>query len=276
MGRFAQIAPCPRSCSASRHRRPKLSADCAELFVEIKMDPATAEKLKTEIPVYDQVELTGVSHKVVLPVKATACKHLLWDPSVTQEDVIAQLRFQARTARANGIMDVTCSDKEGMSLTKNRWESITCSATAVHVRVNGATPATPAQDHPGVRRLLQRQVRLVLHEGCGWQEVARPDVAGFRDGAGWRHVTRDRDGPEHRDGGLDAGGHQSGGAQTPMSSGRLSPRDLCSGVTLAPTETCPVGVRFKPASVRPQNALVIPSNDFNESAVTRAPDGTGL
>ena len=110
-----------------------LVAGCAESFVEIKMDQPAAEKLKTEIPIYTQEQLRGSNYKVVLPLKATSCKHLLWDPPITTEDATAQLRFQARTARANGIMSVTCSDKEGFSLTKNCWESITCNAIAIQV-----------------------------------------------------------------------------------------------------------------------------------------------
>ncbi len=71
------------------------------------------------IPVYDQEQLKGITYKVVLPLKATSCKQLPWDPSVTEEDVAAQMRFQARTARANGTTNASCSSKEGMSLTKN-------------------------------------------------------------------------------------------------------------------------------------------------------------
>jgi hypothetical protein len=53
-------------------------------------------------------------------------------------------------------------------------------------------------------------------------------------------------------------------------------QDLCSGVTLAPTQTCTVGVKFKPTSTGSKSAtLVILSNDANEASVTVTLSGTG-
>jgi Abnormal spindle-like microcephaly-assoc'd, ASPM-SPD-2-Hydin len=53
-------------------------------------------------------------------------------------------------------------------------------------------------------------------------------------------------------------------------------QDLCSGVTLGPTQTCTVGIKFKPTSTGPKSAtLVIPSNDFDEPSVTVMLSGTG-
>jgi hypothetical protein len=53
-------------------------------------------------------------------------------------------------------------------------------------------------------------------------------------------------------------------------------RDFCSGRTLAPTQTCTVGVRFKPKNGGPQSAtLLIPSNDPVSNPVTVTLDGTG-
>lgn len=110
-----------------------LVTGCVHEPLVIKVDQATAEKLKSEIPVYDRESLKGVSYKVVLPLEATSCKKLLWDPPASEEDVINQLRTKARTLRANGIMDVSCGAKEGTSLVTNCWETITCNATAIQV-----------------------------------------------------------------------------------------------------------------------------------------------
>jgi hypothetical protein len=56
-----------------------------------------------------------------------------------------------------------------------------------------------------------------------------------------------------------------------------APKDLCSGATLAPTETCTVNVRFKPDTGGTFTAtLVIPSDDFNEPSIERTLIGTGL
>jgi hypothetical protein len=53
-------------------------------------------------------------------------------------------------------------------------------------------------------------------------------------------------------------------------------KDVCSGQTLAPMETCTVVVRFKPTNGGPHSAtLFIPSNDPVSNVVTVALDGTG-
>ena len=110
-----------------------LVAGCLSPPLVIKVDQPTAEKLKTEIPVYDRENLKGVSYKVVLPLEATSCKQPLWDLPATEQNAIDQLRFKARTVRANGIMNVSCGAKEGFSLVKNCYETVTCIATAVRV-----------------------------------------------------------------------------------------------------------------------------------------------
>ena len=97
------------------------------------MDQLTAEKLKTEIPVYDRDQLKGVRYKVVQPLESTSCKNLLWDPPATEQDATDQLRFKARTVRANGMMNLSCFTKEGTSLYKNCWQSVTCNAIAIQM-----------------------------------------------------------------------------------------------------------------------------------------------
>lgn len=106
---------------------------CASDPIIIKVAPAIAAKLKSEIPTYDRKTLNGINYKVVLPLEATSCMKLIWDPPVSQEDVLNQLRMRARTLHANGIMDVSCGNKEGVSLVTNCWETISCNATAIQV-----------------------------------------------------------------------------------------------------------------------------------------------
>jgi hypothetical protein len=54
-------------------------------------------------------------------------------------------------------------------------------------------------------------------------------------------------------------------------------KDLCSGITLAPMQTCTVGLKFKPHNSGPHSAnLVIPSSDFNENTASVHLSGTGL
>ena len=53
-------------------------------------------------------------------------------------------------------------------------------------------------------------------------------------------------------------------------------KDFCSGQTLTPTQTCTVGVRFKPKNGGPHSAtLLIPSNDPVSNPVTATLYGTG-
>jgi hypothetical protein len=53
-------------------------------------------------------------------------------------------------------------------------------------------------------------------------------------------------------------------------------KDLCSGKTLAPTDSCTVSVRFGPTNGGPKSAtLDIPSNDFNENPLKISLSGTG-
>jgi urease beta subunit len=52
--------------------------------------------------------------------------------------------------------------------------------------------------------------------------------------------------------------------------------DLCSGRTLASTQSCTVGVRFRPGTPGATSAkLVIPSNDFNEDPLKVTLRGSG-
>lgn len=110
-----------------------LVAGCGPFVEVIKVDQLTAEKLKTEIPVYDRDQLKGVRYKVVQPLEATSCKNLLWDPPATEQDATDQLRFKARTVRANGLMNLSCFTGEGTSLYKNCWQAFTCNAIAIQV-----------------------------------------------------------------------------------------------------------------------------------------------
>lgn len=53
-------------------------------------------------------------------------------------------------------------------------------------------------------------------------------------------------------------------------------KDLCSGQSLAPAQTCTVGVKFKPTNGGPQSAdLLIPSSDLGSNVVAVPLDGTG-
>jgi hypothetical protein len=57
---------------------------------------------------------------------------------------------------------------------------------------------------------------------------------------------------------------------------KAAQNDLCSGQTLAPSQSCTVGLKFAPTSTGPKSAtLIIPSNDSDEATVTVPLSGTG-
>lgn len=121
-----------RICALLSLTASLLSTSCIGPVVEvIKVDPLIAEKLRTEIPVYGQSQLTNVHYKDVLPLQATSCKNMLWDPPATEQDATDQLRFKAHRLRANGIMNLICFS--GVGIDKNCWGSVTCNASAIQV-----------------------------------------------------------------------------------------------------------------------------------------------
>ena len=67
------------------------------------------------------------------------------------------------------------------------------------------------------------------------------------------------------------------GGANPDQFKQAAAQDLCSGRTLAPTQTCTVGIKFKPTTAGAKSAtLTIPSNDPVTSVVTVTPlSGTG-
>jgi len=56
---------------------------------------------------------------------------------------------------------------------------------------------------------------------------------------------------------------------------KLEPQDLCSGVTLAPAESCTVGVRLKPTDGGAHTAALSIPSDANATPLTVALSGTG-
>lgn len=109
-----------------------LVSGCSNLPLVIKIDPPTAERLRTEIRVYDREDLKGVNYKVVLPVEAVSRQASGWEAPATEQNATDQLRLKVRTLRANGIMNLICV-KEGMSLIRNDLGFVMCKALAIEV-----------------------------------------------------------------------------------------------------------------------------------------------
>ncbi len=108
-------------------------AGCGPFVEVVKVDQAEADRLRAQIATYESEKLAAGSYKVLQPIEATSCKLMLWDPPATEQDAIDQLRTKAAKLDANGLMNMSCGAKQGTSLGKNCWESITCNAAAIHV-----------------------------------------------------------------------------------------------------------------------------------------------
>ena len=111
-----------------------LAAGCGPFIEVIKVDQPTAALLRTEIPVYGPEKLKDLEYTVLTPVEATSCKSKLWDDPATADDAMDQLRFKARAAQSNAIMNATCFSKEGMNTAKNCWQSVMCNGIGIQVR----------------------------------------------------------------------------------------------------------------------------------------------
>ena len=106
---------------------------CAPFVDVINLDVTTTERVRTQVKVYNEVELYGFTFETIQPISATSCKCLLWDSPPSQENAIDQLRYKTAQLGGNGIIRVSCEKYEGTSFAKNCWSSTTCYGTAIKV-----------------------------------------------------------------------------------------------------------------------------------------------
>lgn len=107
---------------------------CFGPFVRvIDVDEAAAEKLKSEVKIYDSSELKNVKYERIDSIDATSCMNKLWDPPASEENAISQLRYRAVSLGGNGITNLLCGKEAGTSLRTNCWNSITCRGVAIKI-----------------------------------------------------------------------------------------------------------------------------------------------
>ncbi len=63
-------------------------------------------------------------------IKATSCKHWMWDDAATTGNAMEQLRIKAYRLGAEAIVNVAC-DPLATNLGTNCWSSVSCSGDAV-------------------------------------------------------------------------------------------------------------------------------------------------
>jgi len=90
--------------------------------------PPTEKAQAASIEIYQ----TGhnVRSKIIAPVEATSCKHLLTDPPPSKADATNQLRIKTLRMGGNVITDYSCDDFGTDTWGTNCWASVTCAGNA--------------------------------------------------------------------------------------------------------------------------------------------------
>lgn len=114
---------------------------CGSNVRRIDIPENTKNNLDNEIKLYTLKELHNVQFNPLEKIEGISCQHLLTDPTSNEEDAIYQLKYFARHYGANGIAYVQCF-KQGTSLDKNCWNTVTCIGTAIDVKLQNTTQST--------------------------------------------------------------------------------------------------------------------------------------
>ena len=88
-----------------------------------------------KIIVYTNRELLNQENvKAIRVLEATSCQYLLWDSRASETNCINQLKMAAYNIGANGIILIGQFKKGGMSLDKDCWSTVECSAIAIIIK----------------------------------------------------------------------------------------------------------------------------------------------
>ena len=106
---------------------------CGPQVAVLKVDPSTALEARNTVKIYTMRQLADKRYEDLGPIEATSCKSLMWEPVPTREDAVNQLRVRTINLGGNGLLNLMCDAREGTSVSKNCWSSITCAASAISV-----------------------------------------------------------------------------------------------------------------------------------------------
>lgn len=106
---------------------------CGPQVAVLKVDPRTAMEARNAVKIYTTRQLVDKKYEDLGPIEATSCKSLMWEPVPTREDAVNQLRVRTINLGGNGLLNLMCDTREGTSVSKNCWSSITCAASAISV-----------------------------------------------------------------------------------------------------------------------------------------------
>lgn len=120
---------------------------CVGPLVDVqKVDDTTAVQLNDTMKTFD-VESTPASAKLLGPITATSCKNKMWDKDATAEDATTQLKLLSRQRGGNAVGNLSCGPVEGTDLSKNCWQSVVCTGTAIDTNTSPAI-AAPKRKRP--------------------------------------------------------------------------------------------------------------------------------
>jgi hypothetical protein len=110
-----------------------LAAGCAPFIPVVKIEelPAGQKAAIDAMPVYEARDLARRRYVTIAQVEGFSCQDLLWAPGASREDAVRQVKHWALQKGADGITNLTCGAKEGVSLITNCWETIRCAADAI-------------------------------------------------------------------------------------------------------------------------------------------------
>ncbi|MCB2227533.1 MAG: hypothetical protein KQH53_12720 [Desulfarculaceae bacterium] len=113
-----------------------LSAGCVPFVdvMDVNKVPPAERNAAFKIKIYRGSDEYPPVLEFLGQMKATSCKHWMWDDAATTGNALEQLRIKGYRKGADGFVNVAC-DSLGTNLGTNCWSSVTCSGDAV--RFNG-------------------------------------------------------------------------------------------------------------------------------------------
>jgi S1-C subfamily serine protease len=149
---------------------------CATSANTVKVDDATATKLRSEVTVYNSTKISGLEYKTVRQIHVTACG--------SRENAMDQLRSLAHEAGANGITKINCGTLLGPTLMQNCLTTVMCEAVAITVGTKKVEAEKVETEKVAAEKIDMFGKKQVLSEGEGFTLGKLPLVVTSYDAVG--------------------------------------------------------------------------------------------
>lgn len=108
-----------------------LTACIGPLVDEYSVPEEVKQRLDDQMVIFTLKDLDNVDYYVIKEVSGISCYNsIIFDDAASEKDALLQLKLSAQKSGADALINATCK-KEGTSLLKNCWSSITCTAEAI-------------------------------------------------------------------------------------------------------------------------------------------------